>query len=73
MTMGSGDRYMNSSIAQTSRNTDSKTKHPPKLSPRAANKSVDPLVRKANLLTNMPMKSTGGFGPTIRNAFNSKK
>lgn len=64
------DRYQ---FAKTTRNKD-KGRHPPRISPRASHKSVDPLTRKANQsYNNTPMKSTGGFGPTIRNAFSSKK
>jgi hypothetical protein len=38
-----------------------------------SNKSVDPAMRKANLLTNMPMKSGGAFGPHVISTFGNKK
>lgn len=56
------DRYM---FAKTTKNA-----HPPKIGPRSTNKSVDPLTRKANLL---PMKTTSGFGPTIKQAFGGSR
>ena len=63
------DRYL---FAKTSRGEIS-GKHPPKLSPRRTGGSVDPLVRKANLLSKQPIKSPGSFGPIVQNAFSSKK
>ena len=47
-----------------------KSAHPPRLSPRLANKSVDPKMRKASLL---PMKATSGFGESVKKAFAQKK
>ena len=63
------DRY---NFAKSARNRDGK-KHPPRLSPRGSMRSVDPLERLANQSFTSPMKSTAGFGPTILNAFTSKK
>ena len=46
------DRYM---LAKTTRREfSSKARHPPRLSPRQTNKSVDPGVRRANLLSKLP-------------------
>ena len=68
------DRY---AFAKTTRNRDNtvqgKYTHPPRLSPRVANKSVDPLVRKANMLSKGPMKTTGNFGPTHHSTLQKKK
>ena len=55
------ERY---SFGKTQRNSCSvQNKYPPKLSPRASNKSVDPATRKMNILSKMnsQMKTTGGF------------
>ena len=66
------DRYL---FARTTRNKEAspKNKHPPKLSPRSTNKSVDPIVRKNNLLSKVPMKTAAGFGQEARNALSTKK
>ena len=64
------DRYIH---GKTTRGRDfSSARHPPKLSPRATNKSVDPNVRRANLLSKLPAKtSVGGFTP-LKDTLNKK-
>ena len=60
--------------SRTTRNAEIKDKQfPPRLSPRAQNKSVDPAVRRANMLTTMPNAAGGSFGQMGKSSFGKKK
>ena len=65
------DRY---SFAKTVRNRNSELRHPPKVSPRKSNRSVDPLTKNKFLLGQTVQKNTKGqFAPfKVMNAFDSR-
>lgn len=66
MIQTANDRYGSLTV----RNKDAKGKQfPPRLSPRPSNKSVDPHGRKASLMTNIPNKTSTGFGIGITSSF----
>ena len=65
------DRY---SFSKTVRNRNSELRHPPKVSPKRSNRSVDPLTKNKFLLGQTSHKNTkGGFAPfKVANAFDSR-
>ena len=68
------DRY--ATFAKTARTSASKKGHPPKLSPRSANRSVDPAARSSNYLDRLgksPSNAEMPWGGTASRNFGGKK